>query len=259
MFSTRSKLALLTTVLLLGGAAGTLQAQETPPAPDLWGIPALPGVEEARTPQQMTNTVRVLLLLTVLSLAPAILIMTTCFTRIVIVLSLLRHALATQQLPPNQIIVGLALFLTFMVMTPTWQQVNEQALAPLMAGKIDAKKAYDLGIQPMRRFMFGQVRRADLAMFMEVAKVDPNTQLKDVPTTVLVPSFIISELKTAFIMGFVLYLPFLIIDMVTASVLISMGMLMLPPVLISLPFKLLLFVLADGWNLVVRSLVQSFL
>ena len=224
---------------------------------DLWGVPAIPGLEEAKTPEQVGGTVRLLILLTVLSLAPSIIIMTTCFTRIVIVLSLLRNALATQ-LPPNQIIVGLSLFLTFMIMTPTWQEVNKEALSPLMAGKITAAQAYEKGIQPVRQFMFRQVRRADLAMFMEVAKVDPNTQLRDVPTTVLIPSFIISELKTAFIMGFVLYLPFLIIDMVTASVLISMGMLMLPPVLISLPFKLLLFILADGWNLVVKSLVQSF-
>ena len=225
---------------------------------DLWAVPAIPGLEVARTPEQVSGTVRLLILLTVLTLAPSILIMTTCFTRIVIVLSLLRNALATQ-LPPNQIIVGLSLFLTFMIMAPTWQQVNEQALAPLMAGKMTAPEAYEKGIVPVRQFMFQQVRRADLAMFMEVAKVDANTQLRDIPTTVVIPAFIISELKTAFIMGFVLYLPFLIIDMVTASVLISMGMMMLPPVLISLPFKLLLFVLADGWNLVVKSLVESFM
>lgn len=264
MFRKRIKVVvvLLTmVVVLLTVTNGPLVAQESPPTPtpELWGIPTIPGVTEARTPQQMSNTIRVLLLLTVLSVAPSILIMTTCFTRIVIVLSLLRHALATQQLPPNQIIVGLALFLTFMIMTPTWQEVHEQSLSPLMAGQITAKQAYERGVQPMRRFMFQQVRRPDLAMFMRVAKIDPNTQLRDVPTTVLIPSFIISELKTAFIMGFILYLPFLVIDMVTASVLISMGMLMLPPILISLPFKLLLFVLADGWNLVVKSLVESFL
>ena len=259
MFNLRLMVLVVTVALLTVGMAEPLAAQEAGPAGDLWGIPTIPGLDEARTPQQVTNSVRVLLLLTVLSVAPAILIMTTCFTRIVIVLSLLRHALATQQLPPNQIIVGLSLFLTFMIMTPTWQQVHKEALAPLMAGEITARESYERGIQPMRRFMFQQVRRDDLVMFMEVAKVDPATQLRDVPTTVLVPSFIISELKTAFIMGFMLYLPFLIIDMVTASVLISMGMMMLPPVLISLPFKLLLFVLADGWNLVVKSLVESFL
>ena len=263
MFRKRAKVVVLLltmVVVLLTVTKGPLVAQEPPPpTPGLWGIPTIPGISEARTPQQMSNTVRVLLLLTVLSVAPSILIMTTCFTRIVIVLSLLRHALATQQLPPNQIIVGLALFLTFMIMTPTWEEVHEQALSPLMAGQITAKQAYERGVQPMRRFMFQQVRRPDLAMFMQVAKVDPNTQLRNVPTSVLIPSFIISELKTAFIMGFILYLPFLVIDMVTASVLISMGMLMLPPILISLPFKLLLFVLADGWNLVVRSLVESFL
>ena len=257
MLGMRVKPMWVATAVLLLGMAAPLIAQEIKPSNDLWGIPTVPGLSEATTPQQVNSTVRLLILLTVLSLAPSILIMTTCFTRIVIVLSLLRNALATQ-LPPNQIIVGLSLFLTFLIMTPTWQQVNEQALAPLMAGKITPQEAYDRGIQPMRHFMFQQVRRADLAMFMEVAKVDANTQLRDIPTTVVIPAFIISELKTAFIMGFVLYLPFLIIDMVTASVLISMGMMMLPPVLISLPFKLLLFILADGWNLVVKSLVESF-
>jgi len=245
-------------VILAAGSATPALAQEKKAEGELWGIPAIPGLEEAQTPAQVSGTVRLVILLTVLSLAPSILIMTTCFTRIVIVLGLLRNALATQQIPPNQILVGLALFLTFMIMTPTWREVNEQALAPLMANKITAKEAYDRGIQPVRQFMLRQVRVSDLAMFMEVAKVDAKTQMKDVPTTVLIPAFIISELKTAFIMGFILYLPFLIIDMVTSSVLISMGMLMLPPVLISLPFKLLLFVLADGWNLVVRSLIQSF-
>lgn len=243
-------------VVGLLAAAGRAPAQETPP--DLLALPKIPGLEAAQTGQEMTNTVRILLLLTVLSLAPSILIMTTCFTRIIIVLALLRQALATQQLPPNQIMVGLALFLTFMIMTPVWQEVNTVALEPMMAGKITAREAYDRGIRPVRQFMLKHVRRSDLAVFMQVSKVSRDVPLSEVPTTVVVPAFVISELKTAFIMGFMLYLPFLIIDMVVSSVLISMGMLMLPPILISLPFKLLLFVLADGWNLVVKAIVESF-
>ena len=221
-------------------------------------LPTIPGVGPADTPQKVTNTLQILFLLTIVSLAPSILIMTTCFTRIIIVLGLLRQALATQGLPPNQVLIGLALFLTFLVMTPTWTQVNEVALSPLMDGKITSREAYDRGIAPVREFMLKQVRRNDLALFIKLAKVKAQTPIRELPTTVIVPAFIISELKTAFIMGFVLYVPFLIIDMVVSSVLISMGMMMLPPVLISLPFKLMLFVVADGWNLVVKSLVESF-
>jgi len=232
-----------------------VSAQAAPPE---FTLPTLPGVAPADTPQKLSATLQILFLLTVLSLAPAILIMTTCFTRIVVVLSLLKSALATQQLPPSQVIVGLALFLTFMVMAPVWTQVNEVALSPLMDGKLSVKEAYERGIVPIRQFMLKHVRRSDLSLFLTLAKVKPDVKIADVPTTVIVPSFIISELKSAFIMGFILYLPFLIIDMVVASVLISMGMMMLPPILISLPFKLMLFVVADGWNLVVRSLVESF-
>ena len=242
-------------LLLLGSDA---LAQDTPKDTALT-LPTLPGFGPADTPQKLSTTLQILFLLTVLSLAPAILIMTTCFTRIVVVLSLLRQALATQQLPPNQILIGLALFLTFMVLAPVWGQVNEVALSPLMDGEISAKQAYERGIVPVRQFMLKHVRRSDLGLFLRLARVNGDVPIDKVPTTVIVPSFIISELKTAFIMGFILYLPFLIIDMVVASVLISMGMMMLPPILISLPFKLMLFVLADGWNLVVRSLVESFL
>jgi flagellar biosynthetic protein FliP len=237
-------------------ACGTLLAQT--PAPKDFTLPAIPGLSPADTPQKVTTTLQVLFWLTILSLAPSILIMTTCFTRIIIVLALLRQALATQQLPPNQVLIGLALFLTFMIMAPVWSEVNEAALSPLMDGKITTRQAYDRGVTPVRQFMLKQVRRSDLALFLRLSKVKPQTPIRDVPTTVIIPAFIISELKTAFIMGFVLYLPFLVIDMVVASVLISMGMMMLPPVLISLPFKLMLFVVADGWNLVVKSLVESF-
>lgn len=236
-------------------ACGELSART---APGEFSLPAIPGVTPADTPQKISGTLQLLFLLTVLSLAPAILIMTTCFTRIVVVLALLRQALAAQQIPPNQVLVGLALFLTFMIMAPVWSQVNDVALSPLMDGQITSKEAYDRGIVPVREFMLKHVRRSDLGLFLRLAKVPSETRIADVPTTVLIPSFIVSELKSAFIMGFVLYLPFLIIDMVVASVLMSMGMVMLPPVLISLPFKLMLFVVADGWALIVGSLVQSF-
>ena len=225
------------------------------------GVPKLPGFEEAKDPREVAVTLQTVAILTVLTLAPAILIMTTSFTRIVVVLSLLRQALATQQLPPNQVLVGLALFMTFVVMAPTWKAVNDDAIAPYLSGEItDAKTAYERGVAPIRHFMFRQTRAEDIALFMRFAKVEvtSDTINADVPTTVLLPAFMISELKTAFVMGFRLFLPFLIIDIVIASVLISMGMLMLPPVLISLPFKLLLFVLADGWYLVVGSLMDSF-
>lgn len=247
-------LVLVSCAVLLVGAR--LFAQEVPRGLTL---PAVPGVTPADTPQKLGTTLQILFLLTILSLAPAILIMTTCFTRIVVVLSLLRQALATQQVPPNQILIGLALFLTFMIMAPVWSQVNEVALTPLMDEQISAKEAYTRGIVPVREFMLRHIRRSDLALFLKLAKVNPNVPVEEVPTTVIVPSFIISELKSAFIMGFILYLPFLIIDMVVASVLISMGMMMLPPILISLPFKLMLFVIADGWNLVVGSLIESFM
>jgi flagellar biosynthetic protein FliP len=248
----------LVVVLVLVVPCSPASAQETPQRPG-FTLPSVPGIGPADTPQKISTTLQILFMLTILSLAPAILIMTTCFTRIIVVLSLLRQALATQQLPPNQVIVGLALFLTFMIMAPVWTEVNQVAVTPMMDGKLSAVQAYDRGIVPVRTFMLRHVRRSDLALFLRLGKVPPNTRIDDVPTTVIIPAFIISELKTAFIMGFILYLPFLIIDMVVASVLISMGMMMLPPILISLPFKLMLFVVADGWNLVVQSLVESFM
>jgi flagellar biosynthetic protein FliP len=225
------------------------------------GIPKIPGIEEAATPREVATTLQTLGILTVLTLAPAILIMTTSFTRIVVVLSLLRQALATQQLPPNQVLVGLALFMTFVVMAPTWKTVNDEALTPYLSGEItDPHAAYERGIKPVREFMFRQTRPEDVRLFLKFSKTElsEDATYADVPTVVVMPAFMISELKTAFEMGFRLFLPFLIVDMVISSILISMGMLMLPPVLISLPFKLLLFVLADGWYLVVGSLMSSF-
>jgi flagellar biosynthesis protein FliP len=197
-------------------------------------------------------------MLTVLTLAPAILIMMTSFTRIVVVLSFLRQALGTQQMPPNQVIVGLALFLSFFIMAPTWKAISTNAIDPYLSEKIDQKLAYERAEGPLREFMFGQTREKDLELFLSLSKERKPATREEVPTYVLVPSFIISELKTAFQIGFMLYLPFLVLDMVVASVLMAMGMMMLPPVVVSLPFKLLLFVLVDGWELIVGSLVKSF-
>ncbi|MED4211169.1 flagellar type III secretion system pore protein FliP [Priestia megaterium] len=210
------------------------------------------------SPTNISTSVQLLLLLTVFSVAPGILIMMTCFTRIVIVLSFVRTSLGTQQMPPNQILVGLSLFLTFFIMEPTFSQVNEQALQPLLKEKITLNQAYEKAAEPMKEFMSAHTRQKDLALFLEYADIDKPSSVQDIPLTALVPAYAISELKTAFQIGFMIFIPFLIIDMIIASVLMSMGMMMLPPVMISLPFKILLFVLVDGWNLVVKSLLISF-
>ncbi|WP_427126127.1 flagellar type III secretion system pore protein FliP [Priestia megaterium] len=210
------------------------------------------------SPTNISTSVQLLLLLTVFSVAPGILIMMTCFTRIVIVLSFVRTSLGTQQMPPNQILVGLSLFLTFFIMAPTFSQVNEQALQPLLKEKITLDQAYEKAAEPMKEFMSAHTRQKDLALFLEYADIDKPSSVQDIPLTALVPAYAISELKTAFQIGFMIFIPFLIIDMIIASVLMSMGMMMLPPVMISLPFKILLFVLVDGWNLVVKSLLISF-
>lgn len=209
-------------------------------------------------PQDIVSVLRIIMMLTVLTLAPAILIMMTSFTRIVVVLSFLRQALGTQQMPPNQLIVGLSLFLSFFVMAPTWKEISTHSVEPFLAEKIDQKTAYEKAEAPLRDFMFNQTREKDLELFLSLSKEAKPTNKAEVPTYVLIPAFVISELKTAFQIGFMLYLPFLVLDMVVASVLMAMGMMMLPPAVISLPFKLLLFVLVDGWELVVGSLVKSF-
>jgi len=209
-------------------------------------------------PGRVAVVIQLLLLLTILSLAPAILVMLTSFTRIVVVLSLLRHALGTQQMPANQIIIGLALFLTFFIMTPVWNDINSRALQPYINEEISAERAFDLATQPIKEFMLKQAREKDIALFVKISREERPKNPDEIKLPVLMPAFVISELKTAFQIGFMIYLPFLILDMVIASVLLSMGMMMLPPVMISLPFKLLLFVLVDGWNLVIGSLVQSF-
>jgi len=205
-----------------------------------------------------SSAIKVLLVLTLLSFLPALILTMTSFTRLVIVFSLLRHAMGTQQAPPNQVMVGLALFLTFFVMRPVWVEVQEQALAPYLDGQIREGEAFEKAIGPFRSFMFQETRKKDLGLFLQLSKTTPPKEPSDIPTSVLVPAFITSELKTAFEIAFLLYIPFLVIDMVVASVLMSMGMMLLPPIMISLPFKLMLFVLADGWNMVVKSLVESF-
>jgi flagellar biosynthesis protein FliP len=210
------------------------------------------------SPENVSTSVKLFFLLTVLSIAPGILILMTCFTRIVIVLSFTRTALATQQMPPNQVLIGLALFMTFFIMAPTFQEVNNEALTPLFNNEINLEQAYDAAVVPVKEFMSNHTRQKDLALFLEYGGVDRPESIQDIPLTALVPAFAISELKTAFQIGFMIFIPFLVIDMVVASVLMSMGMMMLPPVMISLPFKILLFVLVDGWYLVVKSLLQSF-
>lgn len=210
------------------------------------------------SPENVSTSVKLLLLLTVLSIAPSILILMTCFTRIVIVLSFVRTALATQQMPPNQVIIGLSIFLTFFIMAPTFQEVNKTSLTPLFNEEINLEEAYDRASLPFKEFMSAHTRQKDLALFLDYAKADRPDSIKDIPLTTLVPAFAISEIKTAFQIGFMIFIPFLVIDMVVASVLMSMGMMMLPPVMISLPFKILLFVLVDGWYLVVKSLLDSF-
>lgn len=244
-------------VLLVGlfGAAPAFAA-----GANALGIPSIniSMPKNGSNPTETVTALRILILFTVLSLAPAILIMMTSFTRIVVVLSFLRQALATQNMPPNQLLIGLSLFLTFFVMAPVWQDISKNSLGPYMEEKISQDVAISRAEAPLRAFMFKQTREKDLMMFLELARVVKPKTRKDVPTWVLIPAFMVSELKTAFQIGFMLYLPFLIIDMVVASVLMAMGMMMLPPVVISLPFKLLLFVLVDGWELVIGGLVRSF-
>ncbi|MFP4465488.1 MAG: flagellar type III secretion system pore protein FliP [Candidatus Goldiibacteriota bacterium] len=215
-------------------------------------------VDPAKSPKDVAATIQIILLLTILTLAPAILMLMTSFTRIVIVLSFLRQALGSQQIPANQIIIGLALFMTFFLMRPVGTDIYENAWEPYMEEEITLQEAMDESLRPIRKFMFKQTREKDLALFIFLSKNERPKNRDDVPTAVLIPAFVISELKTAFIVGFLIYIPFLIIDMVVASTLMSMGMLMLPPVMISLPFKILLFVLVDGWHLISRALIVSF-
>ena len=208
----------------------------------------------------LSSTLQIVLIITLISLAPSIIIMVTSFTRILVVLHFVRSALGTQTTPPNQILVGLALFLTFFIMSPVITQINTQAIQPLSNGEITQEQAFEKGMEPLRDFMFNQTNKKDLKLFLNIADYSSEdiTEVDDIPTTVLIPAFIISELRTAFIIGFIIYLPFIVIDMVVASTLMSMGMMMLPPTTISMPFKILLFVLVDGWNLVIGEVVKTF-
>lgn len=210
------------------------------------------------TPQETSSAIQLLLILTVLSVAPAILLLMTCFTRIVIVLSFVRTALATQSMPPNQVLIGLAMFMTFFIMAPTLAQVNETAVQPFLQGELTQQQAFDAAVIPFKEFMAKQTREKDLVLFLEYTQSERPTSIQDIPLTALVPAYAISELKTAFQIGFMIFIPFLIIDMIISSILMGMGMMMLPPVMISLPFKILLFIMVDGWYLVVKSLLTSF-
>jgi flagellar biosynthesis protein FliP len=216
------------------------------------------GVDKADSPKDLSVTLQILLFMTVLTLAPAIIIMVTSFIRIVVVFAFLRQAIGTNQMPPNQLLIGLALILTAFVMAPAIERINQTAIQPYMKAEINQQQAFDTGIKPIREFMLRQVREKDLALFVSLSHLPQPKSPDDIPTYVLIPGFVISELRIAFQIGFILYIPFLIIDMVVASVLMSMGMMMLPPIMISLPFKILLFVLVDGWYLIVKSLVESF-
>ncbi len=210
---------------------------------------------------EMAGTVKIFLVLTVLSLAPSILIMLTSFTRIIVVLHFVRQALGTQTAPPNQVLIGLALFLTVFIMSPVFAQINETAIKPLDAGEIKQEEALKIGQEPLREFMYRETQSKDLALLCNIADVDyPETEEEydAVPMSLVIPAFILSELRTAFIIGFLIYIPFIVIDMVVSSILMSMGMMMLPPTTISMPFKILLFILADGWNLVIGNLVKTF-
>lgn len=245
-------------LLLIAGAASaflllSVSAASAAPIP----IPDL-GLRPAEDAGAALQTMQIILILTVLAVAPAFLVLCTAFTRIAVVLGFVRTALGTQQLPPNQVLVGLALFLTAAVMTPTFTAINDAAIQPYMAGEITQAEFFTAAAEPLKAFMLRQTRESDLALMLDVTDAPAPAAPEDVGFFTVVPAFAISELKTAFTMGFMLFLPFLVIDFITASTLMSMGMMMVPPVMISLPFKILLFVLVDGWHLVVQSLFQSF-
>jgi flagellar biosynthetic protein FliP len=215
-------------------------------------------IQEAATPKDAALSLQILFLLTILTLAPSIIMMMTAFTRVVIVLYFIKQALSLQQMPPNQIIVGLAIFLTAFIMAPTLSEVNEKSLQPYIKGKISNEQFYERGMEPLRDFMFRQTRDKDIALFVTLSKIEKPKNRTDVPTYCLIPAFMISELKRAFEIGIFIFIPFIVIDMIVASALMAMGMIMLPPVMISLPFKIVLFILIDGWNLIIYELVRSF-
>ncbi|WP_462332225.1 flagellar type III secretion system pore protein FliP [Schwartzia sp. (in: firmicutes)] len=230
--------------------------------PVVQAAPIIPSVDvnvgTADNPQQVASTLQIVAVLTILSLAPSIIVMTTAFIRIVVVLGFLRNALSTQNVPPNQVVIALSLFLTFYIMSPYWSEANEQGIQPYLAGQISQEQALQNTVAPMREFMFKQTRESDLALFVNLSDAPRPDSPDDVSTFTLIPAYVISELKTAFQIGFMIYIPFIVIDMIVASTLMSMGMMMLPPVMISMPFKILLFVMVDGWHLLIKSLIVSF-
>jgi flagellar biosynthetic protein FliP len=229
------------------------------PVPPILPIPSINvGVGQAQGPNEVVSSLQILALLTILSLAPSLLVLTTAFTRIIIVLSFTRSALATQSMPPNQVLVGLALFLTFFVMAPTWGKINTEALQPYLNGQLTQTEAFDKGVKPLREFMLRQTNEKDLALFVNLAGLQRPDKADDIPTYVVIPAFAVSEISTSFKIGFLIFIPFLVIDMVVSTTLMSMGMMMLPPMMIALPFKVLLFVMMDGWHLVVQYVVASF-
>ncbi len=253
IFCCESKKFSMCSLLFLTLLIGTMPLYAQSPIP---GINI--SVDSASSPQQVATTLQIVFLLTVLTMAPAILIMTTSFTRFVIVLSFLRQAIGTPQAPSNQIVIGLALFLSLFVMMPVWEEVNDVALSPYLEETISQEEFLNRATIPIKRFMANFTREKDLALFVRIAKIERPKNIEDVPIWVMIPAFVISELKAAFQIGFLLYVPFLVIDMVIASILMAMGMMMMPPVMISLPFKLMLFVLVDGWHLILGSMVKSF-
>ena len=244
--------------LALGGALAVFLLPHVAQA-----APLIPSVNvdigSADGPQDVAVTLQVMAVLTIVSLVPSILIMTTSFVRIVVVIGFLRNALSTQNVPPNQVVLALAMFLTFYVMAPYWGEANEQGIQPYLAGQITQEQALENTAAPLREFMFRQTRESDLALFVNLSDAERPESQEDVSTFTLIPAFLISELKTAFQIGFLIYIPFIVIDMIVASTLMSMGMMMLPPVMISLPFKILLFVMVDGWHLLIKSLIVSFM
>lgn len=235
----------------------TIEEPEIPEVPDPDGQSSLEITMDGSN-GTISGALRILIILTLLSFLPAALIMLTSFTRIIIVMHFTRAALGTQTAPPNQVLIGIAIFLTIFIMGPIFTDINENAIKPLDEGLITTEEALEIGMEPLREFMYAQTQSKDVSVFMEISGNEWDGTPEDVPTSVLIPSFIISELRTAFIIGFLIYIPFIVIDMVVASVLMSMGMMMLPPTTISMPFKILLFVLADGWNLVIVNLVKTF-
>ena len=257
------KIIIISSIFIIVIVGNSFAAILNPPtAPTISPTIPLPsltlGVGQAQQPRDVALTLQILALMTVLSLVPAILLMLTSFTRIIIVLGFVQRAIGLQQSPPQQVIAGLALFLTMFTMYPTWNRVYEQALSPYLSGNMRLEEAYARGIEPIREFMFRYTREEELSLMISMSGTERPANQGEVPTRILIPAFMLSELKTAFQMGVVIYIPFLVVDMVVSSVLLAMGMMMLPPMMISLPFKILLFIMSDGWNLVVMSLLKSF-